>query len=57
MSDGEKQGVREKIDRMTGDVLKRVPSMDHSRAREIAKRAAVAHEHNQGRRDPNRNRR
>jgi hypothetical protein len=57
VSDGEKQGVREKIDRMTGDVLKRVPSMDHSRAREIAKRAAVAHEHNQGRRDPNRNRR
>jgi len=55
MKDGERQGVRERIDTMVGNLVKHGERPE--KAREIAKRAAIAHEHNQGRRDPNRNRR
>jgi hypothetical protein len=55
-SDGEKQGVRERIEKMTEHVQKHSPGMSGEKAREIARRAALNHEHNQGRRDPNRNR-
>lgn len=55
-SDDEKQGVRERIEKMTEHVQKHSPGMSGEKAREIARRAALNHEHNQGRRDPNRNR-
>ena len=53
----EKPGVRERVERMTERVKKSTPGMGERQAREIAKRAALNHEHNEGRRDPNRNRR
>lgn len=57
MSDGEKQGVRERIDKMTREIRKHQPHFSGEQARERARRAALNAEHNQGRRDPNRNRR
>lgn len=53
-TDGEKPGTRERIDKMTEHVRAHTPGMSGEQAREIAKRAALNHEHNQGRRDPNR---
>ncbi len=55
MSDGEKQGVRERIGKMTEHIQKTTGAGSRE-AEKIARRAALNHEHNQGRRDPNRNR-
>jgi hypothetical protein len=55
MSDGEKQGVRERIERVAKHAIDN--GTPRREAFERARRAAVNHEHNQGRRDPNRNRR
>jgi hypothetical protein len=53
--DGEKRDVREHIDRYTKHLVEHGNAPD--KAREIARRAAVQHHHNEGRRDPNRHRR
>ncbi len=52
---GEKQGVRERIDKVAGSAIKNGVPRDEAYKR--ARRAAVNHEHNEGRRDPNRSRR
>ncbi len=53
---GEKPGVRDQIDKMAKRI-RETTGVSREKAREVAKRAAMNHHHNEGRRDPNRNRR